>query len=399
MNHTNFSSSTFIDLTNENEDELEWYFPGVVEEEPPLNLSIIDEEIAIQLQREEEQRFEIEKETKATPALEHEQHDLKIQDLFVQFDHMYFHNSLASVSVDWSKRMTMCAGICRYEGRGGLCSVSLSEPLLKFRPKEDLVNTLLHEMIHAYLFVTVSNRDRNGHGPEFQRMMNTINKAAKTNITIYHNFSDEVDYYRDHWWRCDGPCVKRKPFFGIVKRSMNRAPGPSDYWWKAHQSECGGTFKKIKEPENYGEKKRKRETKEGADHSKKPKIEIGNGAKQPSILPFFKPNNQPTIEDKPQKRTNNKSDNHKNTNNKSNQINNNSKKAGIVDDGDDVYSDNEVSLKRKKSSNSMETNNTDDNTPDNDENVKKKMSKCPVCEKLVRENDINVHLDSCLSTV
>lgn len=36
-----------------------------------------------------------------------------------------------------------CAGLCVYEGRGGLCSVRLSLPLLKLRPRKDLVETLL----------------------------------------------------------------------------------------------------------------------------------------------------------------------------------------------------------------------------------------------------------------
>lgn len=33
--------------------------------------------------------------------------------------------------------------MCCYEGRGGLCSVRLSFPLLKLRPRKDLVETLL----------------------------------------------------------------------------------------------------------------------------------------------------------------------------------------------------------------------------------------------------------------
>lgn len=36
-----------------------------------------------------------------------------------------------------------CAGLCVYEGHGGLCSVRLSTPLLKLRPRKDLVETLL----------------------------------------------------------------------------------------------------------------------------------------------------------------------------------------------------------------------------------------------------------------
>jgi hypothetical protein len=34
----------------------------------------------------------------------------------------------------------------------------ISIPLLKLRPRKDLVETLLHEMIHAYLFVTDNNK-------------------------------------------------------------------------------------------------------------------------------------------------------------------------------------------------------------------------------------------------
>ncbi|KIH52657.1 hypothetical protein ANCDUO_17238, partial [Ancylostoma duodenale] len=56
---------------------------------------------------------------------------------------------------------------------------------------------------------------------------------------------------------CDGPCRDRKPFYGYVKRSSNRAPGPNDLWWNSHKASCNGTFQKIKEPEGYGQKKRK----------------------------------------------------------------------------------------------------------------------------------------------
>lgn len=36
-----------------------------------------------------------------------------------------------------------CAGLCCFERLGGHCSIKLSEPLLKFRPRSDLINTLL----------------------------------------------------------------------------------------------------------------------------------------------------------------------------------------------------------------------------------------------------------------
>jgi len=179
-----------------------------------------------------------------------------IRQLFLYYNQRYFDSTLVGVEVKWSKRMKLCAGICSYEGHGGLCSIRLSEPLLKFRLKEDLHGTLLHEMIHAFLFVRQGDTDRESHGPIFQAHMKRINKATGFHISIYHTFHDEVEFHRDHWWQCNGECSKRPPFFGCVKRSMNRAPGPTDTWWAEHQLTCTGIFTKVKEPQNY-KKKRK----------------------------------------------------------------------------------------------------------------------------------------------
>ncbi|XP_052766928.1 DNA-dependent metalloprotease SPRTN-like isoform X2 [Mya arenaria] len=192
-----------------------------------------------------------------------------IRALFLQFNERFFWGQLSGIEVKWSPRMTLCAGLCCYEGRGGLCSVRLSVPLLKLRPRKDLVETLLHEMIHAYLFVTDNNKDHDGHGPEFHKHMYRINKETGTNISVYHNFHDEVDACRQHWWRCDGPCRERKPYFGYVKRSMNRAPSKNDTWWGQHQSTCGGTYTKVKEPEGYGKKKGKKDKDGGKKEKEK----------------------------------------------------------------------------------------------------------------------------------
>ncbi|XP_016660598.1 sprT-like domain-containing protein Spartan [Acyrthosiphon pisum] len=179
-----------------------------------------------------------------------------IHGLFLAFNRQYFWSKLDSVMIQWSKRMTVCAGLCRYEN--GFCSISLSEPLLKLRPRKDLVETLLHEMIHAYLFLT-NNKDhknRDGHGPEFCKHMYRINAAAGTKISIYHDFHEEVNVYKIHWWKCNGPCQYKKPFYGNVRRCQNRAPGPYDRWWTHHQATCSGIFIKIKEPEGFGLKKK-----------------------------------------------------------------------------------------------------------------------------------------------
>ena len=120
-------------------------------------------------------------------------------------------------------------------------------------------------MIHAYLFLTSKILDRDGHGAEFQFHMHRINKIAGTNITIYHSFHAEVREYQQHWWRCDGACKNMRPFFGWVKRAMNRAPGKNDFWWSNHQKICGGNFIKVKEPEKTKKKRSKKG--EGTDNN------------------------------------------------------------------------------------------------------------------------------------
>jgi hypothetical protein len=90
--------------------------------------------------------------------------------------------------------------------------------------------------------------------------MHRINKATGANITVYHSFHNEVNLYRQHWWKCNGPCRRKPPFFGLVKRASNRAPSRHDLWWAQHQKDCGGTFEKIKEPEGYSKNKRNKNT-------------------------------------------------------------------------------------------------------------------------------------------
>ncbi|XP_007173834.2 DNA-dependent metalloprotease SPRTN isoform X1 [Balaenoptera acutorostrata] len=248
---------------------------------PPWTPAAMDEDLVLALQLQEEWNLQVSERNLAQEPLSLVDASWELVDptpdlqaLFVQFNDRFFWGCLEAVEVKWSMRMTLCAGICSYEGRGGMCSIRLSEPLLKLRPRKDLVETLLHEMIHAYLFVTNNDKDREGHGPEFCKHMHRINRLTGANITVYHTFHDEVDEYRQHWWRCDGPCQHRKPYYGYVKRATNRAPSAQDCWWAEHQKTCGGTYIKIKEPESYS-KKGKGKTKLG----KQPASEAENKGK------------------------------------------------------------------------------------------------------------------------
>ncbi|XP_063868696.1 DNA-dependent metalloprotease dvc-1-like isoform X2 [Scylla paramamosain] len=175
----------------------------------------------------------------------------KVHEMFCSFNQKYFWGKLSQVKLNWSKNMTLCAGktYCR-ERRGVFsCSIYLSEALLSQRPADDTVNTLLHEMIHAYLFLTEGRNHKMGHGPQFREHMTRINKLHGSKITVFHNFHKEVDKFRVHVYRCDGPCTKKRPYFGVLRRAITRPPGPMDKWWAKHSQECGGTFHKVEGPD------------------------------------------------------------------------------------------------------------------------------------------------------
>eukprot|EP00178_Gracilaria_changii_P010304 TRINITY_DN299_c0_g1_i15.p1 TRINITY_DN299_c0_g1~~TRINITY_DN299_c0_g1_i15.p1 ORF type:complete len:664 (+),score=60.97 TRINITY_DN299_c0_g1_i15:2691-4682(+) len=180
-----------------------------------------------------------------------------VHALFQEYNRRHFGNKITHTYVEYSRRMTSCAGTCTFMRTG--CRIALSEPLLKLRPVSDLKSTLLHEMIHAFLFLTkgLSRDGPDGHGPMFLSHAHRINQTERgVQITPYHNFHAEVDVYRVHHWRCS-KCAR------LIKRAMNRAPAPTDVWWSSHQRTCGGKFIKIAGPPPK-EKKSRRASKFGA---------------------------------------------------------------------------------------------------------------------------------------
>lgn len=65
--------------------------------------------------------------------------------MFTEFDEKFFQRRLLCVTLEWSKKMYSCAGICysRKNRFGMQCTIRLSEPLLKLRSRKNLVETLL----------------------------------------------------------------------------------------------------------------------------------------------------------------------------------------------------------------------------------------------------------------
>ncbi|ELP89990.1 hypothetical protein EIN_403040 [Entamoeba invadens IP1] len=171
---------------------------------------------------------------------------IDVNECFKHINRMMFRDHITNTTIEWSKRMTSCAGICYGKPNG--CVIRLSQGILSYRPTKDTVTTLVHESVHAHLFRT-HTRDDDSHGTRFHEWMTVINEHTCLNVTVFHTFFDECNNLKKHVWRCDGTCRDKPPFYGYVKRSMNRAPGPNDFWYKKHQETCGGKFIKISGPE------------------------------------------------------------------------------------------------------------------------------------------------------
>ena len=172
------------------------------------------------------------------------EHLPEIHELFVIYDRKYFASALQNCGtiVEWSNRMTLCAGICYLKHP---IVIRLSRPLLSLRPFSDTVCTLLHEMIHAYLFLHGDRSGRDGHGPTFLAWRDRINADCGSHISVYHSFGEEVQFQRQHRWRCNGKCRSQAPFYGWVMRAVNRRPHSADWWHARHQRDCGGEFHKL----------------------------------------------------------------------------------------------------------------------------------------------------------
>ena len=67
---------------------------------------------------------------------------LDVHELFVRYNELYFNGLLASVTVEWSAKMTLCAGLCSWR-KNGDCRIKLSSKLLQFRSNKELKETLL----------------------------------------------------------------------------------------------------------------------------------------------------------------------------------------------------------------------------------------------------------------
>jgi len=133
-----------------------------------------------------------EKMSLATETLEEMDPKPCINELFRRYDKRFFDGLLRGNDVDvgWSYQMKRSAGIT-YADRGDRpVIIRLCRRLLFRAPRRDLVETLLHEMIHAWMFIHGVEEDNGGHGRVFHKKMDELNRETGLNIAVGHNLPD-----------------------------------------------------------------------------------------------------------------------------------------------------------------------------------------------------------------
>ena len=164
-----------------------------------------------------------------------------IEQLFKTYNYLFFDNKLYSVQLKWNHKEKYRAGYCKYNNETNECLIELSLCLLQYRSSKEMIETLIHEMIHSYLFIKKLNNDHTSHGSRFLSIMNVINHVCKDcnlNITVRHNFHDEIQENKSCKWECN-LCQR------IIYRPYCRPPGKHEKWWNKHKRECGGVYKII----------------------------------------------------------------------------------------------------------------------------------------------------------
>jgi predicted SprT family Zn-dependent metalloprotease len=99
-----------------------------------------------------------------------------LQLLFAQLNNMYFEGEVPACRIRYNARFSNSAGRITYSERPMV--IELSPKHFRERP-EALRETLLHEMIHAWLYDRAKDT---GHGPAFKKKMHECGMTS-----IYHD--------------------------------------------------------------------------------------------------------------------------------------------------------------------------------------------------------------------
>ncbi|XP_042421127.1 uncharacterized protein LOC122009167 [Zingiber officinale] len=193
---------------------------------------------------------------------------LDIHEMFSHYNTLYFDDSLSCCAVSWSSS-TRYIGYCEYYSGG--CEICLSEPFLSTQSMCDLKNALLHEMIHAFLWIKYNNGDHSDHGSSFQATMNSISSssvmdpqrpAAGYSIMFDHDLQEHQDV-KARQMNCElgrNVITSNRNRTLVSDSSKNLLPNQSldssfiSWYWNSHKELHSGISISPEPPESNYEK-------------------------------------------------------------------------------------------------------------------------------------------------
>ena len=169
-----------------------------------------------------------------------------VRKKFEEFNHQCFEGSLPQIPIRMSNARNYLGAVQYKVKRNLVGSLEYSNLVLRISmrfdlPKKEVEDTILHEMIHLYIYVN-GIKDSSAHGEVFRLMMNEINTKFGRNISIRHHRTDKVSN-TDRKEKPHVVCVTRlndgKRFVTVCARTrvidiynvFNRSPQVSEMQW------------------------------------------------------------------------------------------------------------------------------------------------------------------------
>ena len=94
-----------------------------------------------------------------------------LQEHFELYDKLFFESKLKQFTKVMWYNSRKNYGVCQCHSNS--CTVKLSKYLLKYSGYEDIRDTLIHEMVHAYIYLE-NIEIGDDHGDVFQTLNNSI---------------------------------------------------------------------------------------------------------------------------------------------------------------------------------------------------------------------------------
>ncbi|XP_051176640.1 DNA-dependent metalloprotease SPRTN-like [Leptopilina boulardi] len=124
-----------------------------------------------------------------------------LYELYKNLDVRYFNGELkrAGFTVDWGQNMRRTSGFTDTKKR----YIRISWEIHSLLPEEDLMATLLHEMIHVKCFQHKWDASSHWHCGKFVEEMERINKIGPYKVVLSHELPEKVyEKLHPHEWKC-----------------------------------------------------------------------------------------------------------------------------------------------------------------------------------------------------